>query len=137
QSLTISANGSSAVVTLTGNGPASYTLTGLTSDGLTKTVSVVSSASACGQTSVTYTAPASCSAAPPLKASLGNYVWFDANNDGQQAGESGVQNVTVVLCDATSGSALSTTVTDANGGYLFSNLDPGTYRVKVARASTV
>ncbi|TAE29232.1 MAG: DUF11 domain-containing protein, partial [Cytophagales bacterium] len=29
-----------------------------------------------------------------------------------------------------SGSALSTTVTDANGGYLFSNLDPGTYRVK-------
>ncbi len=130
QSLTVTANGASAVVTLTGNGPASYTLTSLTSDGLTKTVTVLSSATACGQTSVTYTAPASCTVAP-LKASLGNYVWLDTNKNGvQDDGNTGVQSVTVVLCDATSGSAISTTLTDSNGGYLFSNLDPGSYRVK-------
>ncbi|GAB2552356.1 hypothetical protein GCM10027085_49660 [Spirosoma aerophilum] len=65
QTLTVSVGSSSTVVTLTGDGPVSYTLTGLTSDGLTQTVSVVSSATACGTTSVTYTAPASCSIAPP------------------------------------------------------------------------
>ncbi len=36
----------------------------------------------------------------------------------------------LVLCDATSGSAISTTLTDSQGKYLFSNLDPGTYTVK-------
>jgi trimeric autotransporter adhesin len=65
QTLTISVNGITTSVILTDNDPASYTLTGLTSDGLAKTISVVSTATACGQASVTYTAPASCSVAPP------------------------------------------------------------------------
>lgn len=46
----------------------SYTLTGLNSDGLVKTVSVLSSVTACGSASVTYTAPASCTIAPPALA---------------------------------------------------------------------
>jgi len=70
QSLTISIGSITTVVTLTGNGPVSYTLTGLSSDGLVKTVSVVSSATACGMASVTYTAPASCSIAPPAPPAL-------------------------------------------------------------------
>ncbi|RYF78015.1 MAG: DUF11 domain-containing protein [Cytophagaceae bacterium] len=60
QTLTISIGSVSTVVTLTGNGPVSYTLAGLTSDGLNKTVSVLSSATACGSTSVSFTGPASC-----------------------------------------------------------------------------
>ncbi|GAB3028156.1 hypothetical protein GCM10027185_30340 [Spirosoma pulveris] len=60
QSLTIAVGSVSTVVTLTGNGPVNYTLNGLTSDGLAKTVSVISSATACGSTTTTYTAPAAC-----------------------------------------------------------------------------
>ncbi|AUD02649.1 SdrD B-like domain-containing protein [Spirosoma pollinicola] len=62
QSLTISVASAYTVVTLTGNGPVSYTLTGLDSDGLTHMVTVMSSATACGMTSVTYTAPVACTA---------------------------------------------------------------------------
>lgn len=60
QSLTISDGAASAVVTLTGDGPVSYTLTGLNSDGLTHTITVMSSATACGMTSLTYAAPVAC-----------------------------------------------------------------------------
>lgn len=65
QTLTISVGIISTVVSLTGNGPVSYTLTNLNSDGLAKTVTALSSATACGNASVTYTAPASCTIAPP------------------------------------------------------------------------
>ncbi|TAE26465.1 MAG: hypothetical protein EAZ91_17570 [Cytophagales bacterium] len=107
---------------------ANFTLSGLLSNGTTHLVSV--SLTGCGISSTTYSAPVSCSAAP-LKASLGDYVWLDTNKNGQQDGaESGVPSVTVVLCDATSGSAISTTLTDSQGKYLFSNLDPGSYTVK-------
>ncbi|MEZ0484992.1 putative Ig domain-containing protein [Fibrella aquatica] len=60
QTLTVSVGSISTVVILTGNGPVSYTLAGLVSDGLTKTVSVLSSATACGTTTVTYSAPSAC-----------------------------------------------------------------------------
>ncbi|MEZ0484990.1 putative Ig domain-containing protein [Fibrella aquatica] len=60
QTLTVSVGSISTVVTLTGNGPVSYTLAGLVSDGLAKTVSVLSSATACGTTTVTYSAPSAC-----------------------------------------------------------------------------
>lgn len=62
----------------------------------------------------------------PLKASLGNYVWLDANRNGQQdPGETGVANLTVTLFSK--GSAVATQMTSASGTYLFTNLDPGQY----------
>ncbi len=68
------------------------------------------------------------SAAPQL-AALGDYVWFDANNDGlQDNGETGVGGVTVDLMSSTN-TVLATTTTDANGHYLFTNLAAGTYSV--------
>ena len=64
-------------------------------------------------------------------AAIGNYVWHDENNDGMQdAGEPGLANVVVELLDA-NGVVLDTTMTDANGGYLFADLAPGDYTVRV------
>jgi choice-of-anchor A domain-containing protein/uncharacterized repeat protein (TIGR01451 family) len=64
------------------------------------------------------------------KASLGDKVWHDIDKDGiQDSGEPGVANVTVKLYDC-SDVLKSTTTTDANGNYLFANLDPGNYYVQ-------
>ncbi|ACL25990.1 SdrD B-like domain-containing protein [Chloroflexus aggregans] len=63
-------------------------------------------------------------------ASLGNYVWFDADVDGvQDATESGVQGVRVRLFTTGSATPVMTTTTDINGLYLFNNLLPGEYYV--------
>jgi hypothetical protein len=63
------------------------------------------------------------------RAALGDYVWFDANKDGiQDATESGIPGVTVILYDAAN-LAIASAVTDQNGRYFFSNLNPGTYTV--------
>jgi protocatechuate 3,4-dioxygenase beta subunit len=63
------------------------------------------------------------------KAALGNYVWNDVNNDGiQDPTEVGVAGILVTLYDGAN-QPVATTVTNANGGYLFTNLDPGTYSV--------
>ena len=64
-------------------------------------------------------------------ASIGNRVWLDENSDGyQDAGEPGIPNVQVNLYDA-NGNLVTTTLTDLNGGYLFTGLRPGTYYVDV------
>lgn len=64
------------------------------------------------------------------KAVLGNRVWDDLNGDGiQDANEPGVSGVTVILYAADGITVLSSTITDANGNYLFGNLNPGTYVV--------
>ncbi|MCY7356497.1 MAG: DUF11 domain-containing protein, partial [Rudanella sp.] len=123
QSLTVSDGTVSTVVTMTGDGPVSYTLTGLNSDGLTHTVTVMSSATACGMTSVTYTAPASCTVAPP-KASLGDFVFEDKNANGiQDAGDVPISGATVTLLS--SGTVVATTTTDGSGLYSFTGLTPG------------
>jgi hypothetical protein len=63
-------------------------------------------------------------------ASIGDRVFSDADNDGiQDAGELGVPGVTVELLDCAF-NVLATTVTDANGRYLFSGLTPREYRVR-------
>ncbi|MBL7701317.1 MAG: carboxypeptidase regulatory-like domain-containing protein [Ferruginibacter sp.] len=63
------------------------------------------------------------------RAALGDYVWFDADNDGtQDATEKGVAGVTVTLYDAAN-VAVTSAITDQNGRYFFSNLNPGTYTV--------
>jgi protocatechuate 3,4-dioxygenase beta subunit len=65
----------------------------------------------------------------PNTASVGNYVWYDNNQNGiQDPGETGISGVTVTLYNA-SGVPVGTTVTDANGFYLFSDVTPGTYSV--------
>jgi len=63
-------------------------------------------------------------------ASLGNFVWYDLNEDGiQDAGEAGVPDVTVKLFDS-NGAVVGTTTTDSSGNYLFSSLQPGIYTVQ-------
>ena len=61
------------------------------------------------------------------KSVLGDKVWFDVNGDGiQDPGEAGVEGISVKLY-TTSNTLLKTTTTDANGNYLFTDLDPGSY----------
>lgn len=63
-------------------------------------------------------------------AAIGDFVWHDTNNNGiQDAGESGIQGVTVNLRNS-SGAWLASTTTDANGFYLFSGLSAGQYLVE-------
>jgi uncharacterized repeat protein (TIGR01451 family) len=62
--------------------------------------------------------------------SLGDYVWLDDNEDGDQDDdEPGVPNVTVNLKDA-SGTVIATTTTDPDGFYIFEDFAPGTYSVQ-------
>jgi SdrD B-like domain/Secretion system C-terminal sorting domain len=80
------------------------------------------------------------------KGAIGDRVWVDApggTSNVQDAGDVGVPGVTMTLysagadglpCTADDGAALATVVTDANGNYIFPNLDPGRYYVT---ASTI
>lgn len=66
---------------------------------------------------------------PQNTATVGNYVWFDTNADGiQDANEVGISGVTVTLYN-NANEPIATTITDANGQYLFTNVTPGTYSV--------
>jgi uncharacterized repeat protein (TIGR01451 family) len=60
---------------------------------------------------------------------VGNYVWFDANRDGLQTGETPVKDVSVELFLA-DGTSMGTTTTDVNGKYVFDNLLGGDYYVE-------
>lgn len=65
----------------------------------------------------------------PATASVGDRVWLDTDADGiQDANEVGVSGVTVSLYN-NAGVVIATTVTDANGNYLFTGLSAGTYSV--------
>jgi len=65
----------------------------------------------------------------PVTASVGDKVWLDTDGDGvQDANEVGVSGVTTTLYNNL-GVAIATTVTDANGNYLFTGLPAGTYSV--------
>ncbi|MEN6645467.1 MAG: SdrD B-like domain-containing protein [Armatimonadia bacterium] len=67
--------------------------------------------------------------------SLGDYVWFDADQDGvQDAGEQPIPHVTLILLDS-SNQQLATTATDDNGLYTFGDLLAGTYKVQVDAAT--
>ena len=70
--------------------------------------------------------------------SLGDFVWNDADADGvQDAGETGIPNVTVELYtnSSCSGTAAQSTTTNSSGNYSFTNLAPGTYSVKFVTPS--
>ncbi|MCI5167044.1 MAG: hypothetical protein D3903_13355 [Candidatus Electrothrix sp. GM3_4] len=67
----------------------------------------------------------------PCIGSIGNFIWFDENRNGiQDAGEAGIQGVTVNLED-TQGAVIATTTTNANGYYEFPGLCANDYRVLV------
>ncbi|MEK8049520.1 SdrD B-like domain-containing protein [Ideonella sp. DXS22W] len=63
-----------------------------------------------------------------LPASISGKVYYDANNDGSAAGESGIATVTVTLLNA-AGAVVATTTTGTDGSYSFTNLAPGSYKV--------
>ena len=64
-------------------------------------------------------------------ASIGDYVWYDANRDGiQDDGEDGVPDVTVNLRDGANTTQLDTTTTGASGLYSFTDLLPGDYLIE-------
>ena len=68
-------------------------------------------------------------------ASIGDRVWNDADGDGvQDAGEAGINGVTVELLDS-GGNVIATTTTSGNGNYTFSNLAAGTYTVRVVSST--
>lgn len=72
---------------------------------------------------------------PPTASVIGNRVWLDENGDGvQDAGEAGIANLSVELylagVDPNTTTPLASTVTDADGGYLFA-VEPGAYQVVV------
>ena len=67
--------------------------------------------------------------------SVGNRVWVDENADGiQDAGEPGIPNAVVELVDG-SNNVIATTITDADGGYIFKNVPLGSYTVRVLIAT--
>jgi hypothetical protein len=70
-------------------------------------------------------------------ASLGNFVFYDDDRDGiQDAGEEGVEGVTVQLFVNGGAAPVATTTTNENGFYIFENLEPGVeYFVVFAPAS--
>lgn len=67
--------------------------------------------------------------ATPTRAVVGDFVWYDTNNNGlQDAAEKGISDITVVLYDGTN-KKIATTITDGNGKYHFVVTAAGSYRV--------
>jgi hypothetical protein len=67
-------------------------------------------------------------------ASVGNFVWEDTNGNGiQDSGESGIAGLEVLL-EGLAGDGTQVqqiTITDENGHYIFENLKPGLYTIRV------
>jgi hypothetical protein len=120
-----------------GTGPYSYIWT---SGATTATATNLTA----GTHTVTVTDAAGCTATATVTIGstnngikIGDYVWFDSNQDGfQQPGETnGVNNVTVKLMQAGNDGlfntnddvTVQTTTTNANGIYMFDCVTPGTY----------
>ena len=70
-------------------------------------------------------------------ASVGDYVWFDANKDGlQDSDEPALPGITATITDASGnpvvdldGNPVAAVSTDAAGKYMFANLLPGDYKI--------
>ena len=73
------------------------------------------------------------------KGSLGDFVWKDTNNNGLQdettPNGGGVKGVIVELYKNGGTTPFASDTTDATGKYLFSNLDAGTYYIKLVTTS--
>ena len=67
--------------------------------------------------------------------SIGDRVWLDTNANGaQDAGEAGINGVTVQLLDS-AGNVVASATTSGDGNYTFNNLAGGTYTVRVVASS--
>jgi len=66
-----------------------------------------------------------------LHGSISGFVYLDADNDAvRDTGEFGIPGVVVRLATTSSGAPVNESVlTDSNGAYSFTDLDPGTYRL--------
>ena len=130
QTLTISSGTASTTAVLTGSGPVSYTLANLFSDGLPHTVSVVSSATTCAQTTAGYTAPASCSVAPSL--TIGVLTAGSCQSATNQYTLSGTLSLTVpgpatlTVSDGTVTQAVSVTTGQTTVSFSLGGLTSGT-----------
>jgi hypothetical protein len=63
--------------------------------------------------------------------SIGDRVWLDENMNGlQDDGEAGMSDIEVQLYDCM-GTLLNTTMTDADGMYLFDSLEAGEYQLRI------
>lgn len=89
----------------------------------------VSDANGCTSTATTSVVVNNCT---PVTTGVGNRVWLDANNDGiQNNNEAGLANIPVSLLydadqDGDIDDTLSSTFTDNNGMYSFTDLSPNT-----------
>jgi len=67
----------------------------------------------------------------PTPVNIGNFVWRDLNgNSIQDAGESGVQGITVQLWNASKTVVLDTDITNATGSYTVTSSGPGNYFIR-------
>jgi uncharacterized repeat protein (TIGR01451 family) len=90
----------------------------------------------CSATKVSYSSGLTPRTFKCCYGSIGDYVWSDVNNDGQQGAvgaEPPIKDVKVYLLDATTGQKLDSTLTDANGKYLFDSLFTGNYKVQFVK----
>jgi hypothetical protein len=77
-------------------------------------------------------APVQTPTRTPTPVNLGNFVWDDFDADGRQdAGEPGLQGITIQLWNETLTQMLDDTVTDASGNYFVVAPFPATYRIRV------
>jgi uncharacterized repeat protein (TIGR01451 family) len=75
---------------------------------------------------------------PPqlLAFSIGNYIWIDSNNSGHvDNGEGPVPDGVVVELLDNNGDPTGLTTTTTDGYYLFDNLEPGEYHVRIAASN--
>ncbi|MEP7012998.1 MAG: SdrD B-like domain-containing protein, partial [Acidobacteriota bacterium] len=74
---------------------------------------------------------------PPVSyGSVGDRIWNDTNGDGiQDAGEVGINGVTVRLVDTLHNVTIGTQVTAGDGNYTFGNVLAGSYRIEVVPAT--
>jgi hypothetical protein len=102
--------------------------------GATYTIRFFNGADNCIKDTTITVAPVICVAAPVKLASLGNYVWFDYNNNGvQDSQEPGVNKAKVYLYK--NNVIVDSTTTSSTGYYLFDSLHTGQYQVYVKKSS--
>jgi LPXTG-motif cell wall-anchored protein len=84
-------------------------------------------------------APTASPPLPPASVSVGDFVWLDTNRNGiQDVGELGIPGVTLYITRSDGGSVTNvfgerviSTITDAQGRYVFADLPFGSYKVYV------